>query len=168
MSNHGRLNRDGIFNNLQIGTKMAIDSECNAILGDVVVKGSMDVKGAVSGVASEWAAVILPDTDQPSWVPANRTRYFQSGLTATRTITLSQGSMNAAYPMAADGTLIEFDFVFSENEYLDLEVTDLNGVYLNNSISPPRTFDAIVHMKGGYVVKESGSWHLVMPDLRYD
>jgi hypothetical protein len=164
-SNHGRLKRDGIFGSLQIGTNMSIDRDGNAKLNDMTVRGNVKLQGGVAGL---WRTEKLVDEDQESWAPVDHTRYFQTEMTSDRTLTLSQESLNTAYPDAGNCSVIEFDFIHSTEAHLCLEVEDLDGVYLNNSISPPRTFDEIVHMKGGYVTKEAGAWYLVMPDLRYD
>lgn len=170
MSNHGRLTRDGIFNNLQVGDKVVIDGECNAVLNNACVKGDLKVKGNIIGLPPAWQSVSLPDSDQMAWAPENRTRYFQTDLTTTRTLTLSQASLNAAYPNATNQTLIEFDFPLFQPTNLDLHTEDVNGVYLNNYLSSPYTFNDIEHMKGGYVAKtgSEGEWLLCLPDIRYD
>lgn len=161
MSNHGHLNRDGIFANIQIGSKPVIDKNGNGTFNTLKIQGRGEV-------ATEWKASTLPDIDQTAWAPVHKTRYFQTALTATRHLTISQASMNAAYPDAAEQTLIEFEFPLSDKEDVTLHVEDLEGVYLNNNMNPARTFDNIQHMKDGYVVKESGDWLICLPDIRYD
>lgn len=171
MSNQGPLNRDGIFNNLQFGNNVIINNDRDACLNSIKVnklkvRSSMTLGGIP--VSTEWVNVALPDIDQTSWTPSDKTHYFQTNLTETRTLTISQASLNSTYPDAADGTIISFDFVFSNSANVTLVDTDLEYVYLNNMGSGPRTWDDIVHMKGGYVVKQAGVWAIVLPDIYYD
>ena len=89
--------QDGTFKNLQVGSKAVIDENGNGTFNTLVVKG---------GSNSIWTTAFLPDNDQLTWAPARNTWYFQSNLTTNRTLTLSQASLNAAYPSATNGAMV--------------------------------------------------------------
>ena len=151
--------QDGTFKNLQVGSKTVIDENGNGTFNTLVVKG---------GSNSIWTSVFLPDNDQISWAPARNTWYFQSNLTTNRTLTLSQLSLNTAYPNAANGTMVFFDFPFTNNSNLNLHMLDVDGVRGTSGFSAPRTYDYIYYTSGAYVVKNGMFWFAVFPVLNYD
>jgi len=161
---------DGFFNSIWIKGRQILDKDRNMKLKTLTVK-NLNVTGTSNG-SNIWVNQELPDADNESWAPLNNTHYFHTNLTDVpnrKVLTVTQASINAAHPDVPDKTMIFFDFPPTlSGESFDLLLTDVYVFEDETDSSPPRTYEYIYYMYGGYLLKENGVWLLVMPVFSYD